>query len=244
MTGHTALVTGAGRRLGAAIAEALHGAGYTLALHYRNSSAEAEALCRRLNERRADSARTLQGDLVQTDSLAALVDRAAGFWSGLTTLVNNASGFYPTPFGQVDATQWTDLLASNLTAPFFLSQAAAPYLRVRQGSIVNIVDIHAERMLKDYPVYSIAKAGLVAMTKSLAKELAPRVRVNAVAPGAILWPESNEEEVDRSAVLERILLGRTGRPEDVARAVVYLAVEAEYVTGQILAVDGGRTLFS
>lgn len=244
MAGPTALVTGAGRRLGAAIAEALHGAGYTLALHYRNSSAEAEALCRRLNERRADSARTLPGDLRQTDSLRAMVDRAAGFWNGLTTLVNNASGFYPTPFGQVDATQWTDLMDSNLTGPFFLSQAAAPYLREQQGSIVNIVDIHAERMLKDYPVYSIAKAGLVAMTKSLAKELAPRVRVNAVAPGAILWPESNAEEVDRSAVLERILLGRTGRPEDVARAVVYFAVEAEYVTGQILAVDGGRTLFS
>lgn len=243
MAAKSVLITGAGKRLGAAIAGAFHGSGYNVILHYRQSSTEAEALKCRLNSQRSDSAITLQADLLETASLPVLVKQAAAFWGGLDALVNNASAFYPTPFGKVTEEQWRELIGSNLQAPFFLSQAAAPYLRRRQGAIVNIGDIHAERMLKDYPVYSIAKAALHAMTRSLAKELAPEIRVNGVAPGAILWPETEMGAGEQGAVLERIPLGRIGRPEDVARAVLYLVDEAPYVTGQMLPVDGGRTLF-
>ena len=240
----TTLITGAGRRLGAAISEALHGSGHNVILHYRQSAADAEVLCRALNARRPDSARTLRGDLQDTATLEELVDRAADFWNGLTALVNNASGFYATPFGDISEEQWNDLMGSNLKGPFFLSQAAARYLRTEHGAIVNIIDVHAERMLKDFPVYSIAKAGLAAMTKSLAKELAPWVRVNGVAPGAILWPEKPMESSEQDTVVERIPLKRTGKPEDIAQAVVYFVDEAHYVTGQVLFVDGGRSLFS
>lgn len=238
------LITGAAKRLGAAIAAQFHRSGYNVILHYRTSGREAETLSERLNRERARSATALQGDLLQTASLGVLIDQAVACHGRLDVLVNNASAFFRTPVGQVTETQWDELIGSNLRAPFFLSQAVAPYLRATGGAIVNIGDIHAERMLKDFPVYSIAKAALHAMTRSLAKELAPAVRVNAVAPGAILWPEAMMQAAEQQAVLERIPLGRIGRPEDIARAVFYLADQAPYVTGQILAVDGGRTLFS
>jgi pteridine reductase len=243
MSSQTVLITGAARRVGAQIARTLHGAGYRIALHYRNSKEQAHALADGLNAIRPDSVRLLPADLSRLDEIKALAESAAGLWGGLDALVNNASSFYPTPLGTVTETQWDDLLASNLKAGFFLSQAAAPYLRERSGAIVNIVDIHGERGLKDYPVYSIAKAGLAAMTRSFAKELAPTVRVNGVAPGAILWPEQHSDAGKQSEIIGRIPLGRTGSPEDVARAVLFLLRDSPYVTGQLLAVDGGRSLF-
>ena len=240
-----ALVTGAGRRLGAAIAAALHEAGYPVILHYRQSRGEAEALAARLNAKRIDSARLLPGDLKDIAGLPRLVATAAEFWDGLAVLVNNASAFYPTPIPAATETMWDDLLTTNLKAPFFLAQASAPYLDRAGGTIVNIGDIHAERTLENFPVYSISKAGLTAMTKALAKALAPRVRVNAVAPGAILWPEgATADPQQEQELLARIPLARTGNPDDIARAVVFLVEHAPYVTGQTLAVDGGRTLFS
>jgi pteridine reductase len=238
------LVTGGAKRLGAAIAREFHAADYQVLIHYRSSEREVAALCRELNARRPNSSVYMQGDLLKTEALSAMIERAADIWGGLDVLVNNASAFYPTPFGQVTYAQWDELIGSNVRAPFFLSQAAAPHLRKRSGAIVNIGDIHAERTLKDYPVYSIAKAALHTMTRSLAKELAPEVRVNAVAPGAILWPEAASQPEEQRSILERIPLGRTGRPEDIARAVLFLAQSSPYITGQILAVDGGRTLFS
>lgn len=240
----TALITGAAKRLGAAIAIEFHRAGYNVALHYRHSGTEVEALVQALNDRRPGGAIALQCDLLDTAALGPMVDRAAARWHGLDALINNASAFYATPFGEISEPQWEDLIGSNVKAPFFLSQAAAAYLRDRDGAIVNIGDIHADRMRKDFPVYSIAKAALHATTRSLAKELAPRVRVNAVAPGAILWPEAGVERDEQRAVLERIPLGRLGQPEDIASAVVYLADRARYVTGQILAVDGGRSVYA
>ena len=238
------LITGGARRLGAAIAREFHAADYRVLVHYRSSEREVTALCRELNARRPDSTMSMQADLLKAEALPAMIERAADIWGGLDVLVNNASAFYPTSFGQVTDAQWDELIGSNVRAPFFLSQAAAPHLRKRGGAIINIGDIHAERALKDYPVYSIAKAALHAMTRSLAKELAPEVRVNAVAPGAILWPEAASQPEEQRSILERIPLGRTGRPVDIARAVLFLAESAPYITGQILAVDGGRTLVS
>lgn len=244
MNTKTALITGAARRIGAQIARALHGAGYNLVLHYRRSGDEAQALAHELNCARCDSARLIQADLLRTENLGLLVAQAAGFWGGLDVLVNNASSFYPTPLGEVTEPQWDELLGTNLKAPFFLTQAAAPCLRERGGVIVNIVDIHAERGLKNYSVYSLAKAGLGAMTRALAKELGPDVRVNGVAPGAVLWPEQAMDEAKKAEILGRIPLRRTGEPNDVARAVLFFVKDAPYVTGQILAVDGGRSLFN
>lgn len=240
-----ALITGAGRRLGAAIATALHAAGYRVVLHHRHAVGEAEALAAHLNAERTNSARTLAGELRDIPRLPELVAAAAGFWGGLDVLVNNASSFYPTPFGAATEAMWDDLMVTNLKAPFFLAQAAAPQLARAGGTIVNIGDIHAERMLVDFPIYSISKAGLAALTRSLAKELAPKVRVNGVAPGAILWPEAAPQEgPEEQQVLARVPLGRTGCAADIAEAVVFLVEHAPYVTGQMLAVDGGRTLFS
>jgi pteridine reductase len=244
MSSKTALITGAARRIGARIARSLHEAGYNVALHFLRSKAEAQALADELNRARGDSARLIQADLLRSEQLAPLVEQAIGFWGGLDVLVNNASRFYPTPVGEVAENQWDELLGSNLKAPFFLSQAAAPCLRERDGVIVNIVDIHAERGLKNYPVYSIAKAGLAAMTRALAKELGPQIRVNGVAPGAILWPEHDMDEAKHAEILSRIPLRRKGEPDDVARAVLFFVRDAPYVTGQILAVDGGRSLFN
>ncbi len=237
-----ALITGAAHRVGAAIARELHRAGMRVVIHYRRSRAAAEALCAELEGRRPDSAVALAADLLDADQRRRLVAEAVARWGRLDALVNNASTFYPTPLASADEAQWEDLLGSNLKAPFFLAQAAADELSATAGAIVNIVDVHAERPLKGHPIYSIAKAGLVMLTKSLARELAPRVRVNAVAPGAILWPERPLSEADRAQILDRIALKRQGRPEDVARAVRFLILEADYTTGQVLAVDGGRSL--
>jgi pteridine reductase len=236
------LVTGASRRIGAEIVRHLHQAGYRVVLHFNRSAREAGALADSLNAVRSDSVKILQADLGGHGAMEALIVRALGFWGRLDALVNNASAFYPTPLGEVTERQWDELMGSNLKAPFFLAQAAAESLTRQRGAIVNIVDVYAERPLKSYPVYSVAKAGLAALTRSLAVELAPDVRVNGVSPGAILWPE-NEAADDQGALLARVPLGRCGAPEDIARAVVFLLRDAPYVTGQVLAVDGGRSLF-
>jgi pteridine reductase len=236
------LITGAARRIGAAIARELHEAGHRVILHYHRSIEEANRLAGELNGRRPDSAALARADLLDGSSLPVLVETAAGFWGGLGALVNNASSFFPTPMGTVTETQWDELLGSNLKAPFFLAQAAAPWLRRADGVIVNLIDIHAERGLKRYPVYSLAKAGLVGLTRALAKELAPAIRVNGVAPGAVLWPEQDMDSDRQRLILSRIPLERAGEPADVARAVRFFIDHAPYVTGQILAVDGGRSV--
>ncbi|MBV8032433.1 MAG: pteridine reductase [Betaproteobacteria bacterium] len=243
LDGRTVLVTGGGRRVGAAIARRLHGAGANLVLHYRDSAADADALAAELNARRDKSAATVKAELLAPIAPRALVSAALDRFGSLDVLVNNASSFFPTPIGGIEASHWEALVGSNLRAPLFLSQEAAPELAKRAGCIVNIVDIHAERPLKGYPVYSIAKAGLAALTRSLALELAPQVRVNGVAPGAIAWPEDGQfASEERERILRTTPLGRTGTPEDIAQAVHFLAC-APFVTGQLLAVDGGRSVF-
>ncbi len=237
------LITGAAHRLGATTARMLHGEGMNILLHYRHSRDAAEALQTELNDIRPDSIKLLQADLHDTQSLPGLIEEAVNAWDRLDVLINNASSFYPTPIGSVTEAQWDDLIGSNLKAPLFLSQAAAPYLRQHQGCIVSIVDIHAERPLKEFPVYSMAKAGLVMLTKSLACELGPEVRVNAVAPGAILWPE-NLGEAEKEKIISRTFLKRQGAPDDIARAILYLVRDAGYVSGQVITVDGGRSLNS
>jgi pteridine reductase len=237
------LITGAAKRIGAACAHLLHDQGCNILLHYRSSQLEAEQLCDELNQKRPNSAILIQGNLLNMQELEAVAQTAISRWGGVDGLINNASSFYPTPIGDTTEQQWDDLLGSNLKAPFFLVKALSGCLANRQGCIVNIVDIHAERGLPGYPVYSIAKAGLVAMTRILAKELGPAIRVNAIAPGAILWPETGLSEQDKGEILQRVPLARCGSPQDIAKAVLYLVRDADYVTGQILTVDGGRTLF-
>jgi pteridine reductase len=237
-----ALVTGGGKRVGAAIARTLHAAGYDLALHCRHSVAEAEALAAELERQRADSTVVLQADLSDPDAPAALVDTLLAQAGRLDALVNNASAFFPTPVGSATQAQWDELFASNARAPFFLAQAAAPALRTARGAIVNLVDIYAERALADHPIYCMAKAALAAMTRALALDLAPEVRVNGVAPGAVLWPGDGKPYADQEALLARTPLRRSGSPEDVAGAVLWLVRDAPFVTGQVLAVDGGRVL--
>ncbi len=238
------LITGAARRIGASIAQTLHHSGFNIVLHYRDSAADAEQLCAGLNRQRAGSAISVQADLLNTAALPALIDRSLQAWQRLDALINNASSFYPTPVGAIDEAAWDDLIGSNLKAPLFLSQAAAPHLKLTGGSIVNIVDVHAERPMRNYVVYSAAKAGLATLTRSLARELAPEVRVNGVAPGSILWPEHSMPEAEtRESILQRIPLQRAGTPEDIALAVKFLLLEAPYITGHILPVDGGRSLF-
>ncbi|HNP64991.1 MAG TPA: pteridine reductase [Woeseiaceae bacterium] len=236
------LVTGAARRIGAAIVTCLHSNGARVAIHYRSSADDANQLAARLNSIRADSARTVQADLLNIDRLPRLVSEVVGWGGGLDGLINNASSFFPTPPGSVTTEQWDELVGSNLKVPLFLSQAALPYLRQRQGSIVNIVDIHAQRPLRNHTVYGPAKAGLAMLTRSLAKDLAPDIRVNGVSPGAILWPESGMTDDVKQTILEQIPLQRAGSPEDIAECVLYLLRDAAYVTGQIIAVDGGRSI--
>ncbi len=238
------LITGGAHRIGAHTARTLHAEGANLVLHYRTSRAAAQTLQTELNAIRADSVVLICADLLDEAALPAIIADAFSAWKRLDALVNNASTFYPTPIGTTTTQQWDDLFGSNLKAPFFLSQAAAPHLRANRGSIVNIVDIHAERPLKRHPVYSMAKAGLVMMTKALACELGPEVRVNAVAPGAILWPETDMDEVTKQRIVSRTFLKRQGSPEHIARAVLYLIRDAEYTSGQVLTVDGGRSLNS
>lgn len=237
-----ALVTGAARRIGAAIARRLHADGYDLALHYRDSTADMHSLAEELQDTRADSVLTLQADLADFDRLPGLIAHAIGRFGRLDALVNNASQFFPTLLGTTTPAQWDALFATNVRAPFFLAQAAAPHLRAAQGAIVNLVDIHAQRPLRDHALYGMGKAALVHMTRALALELAPQVRVNAVAPGAILWPEDGKHEAAKAALLARTPLGRTGTPEEVAEAVRWLLRDASYMTGQVLRLDGGRML--
>jgi pteridine reductase len=237
------LITGAAKRIGAACARLLHSEGGNIVLHYRSSKDDALLLCNELNQKRPDSAKMIQADLLNMHELEAVAREAAWAWGGIDVLINNASAFYPTAVNDVSEWQWDELLGSNLKAPFFLAKSLAETLTDNKGCIVNIVDIHAERGLKGYPVYSIAKAGLAAMTRVLAKELGPVVRVNAVSPGAILWPESELSEQDKVEILQRIILKRRGEPLDIAKAVLFLIKDADYMTGQILTVDGGRTLF-
>jgi pteridine reductase len=237
------LITGAAHRIGATTARRLHAEGMNILLHYRHSREAAENLQTELNASRSDSVHLIQADLHDNANLPKLVEQAIHIWGRLDVLINNASSFYATPVGSVTEAHWEDLIGSNLKAPFFLSQAAAPYLRQQQGCIVSIVDIHAERPLKEFPVYSMAKAGLVMLTKSLACELGPEVRVNAVAPGAILWPE-NLEESEKAKIISRTFLKRQGEPDDIARAILYLIRDAGYMSGQVLTVDGGRSLNS
>jgi pteridine reductase len=243
MQGKAALVTGGARRAGAAIARRLHQAGANILVHYRGSEADAAALAKELNAARAGSAATVKADLLAPVAARALIGAALSAFGRLDLLVNNASTFYPTRFGAIEPSHWEELIGSNLRAPLFIAQEAAAELAKNQGAIVNIVDIHAERPLKGYPVYSVAKAGLAALTRSLALELAPRVRVNGIAPGAIAWPEDGQlEDGERARIIASTPLGRTGSFEDIAHAVHFLAT-APFVTGQILAVDGGRSIF-
>lgn len=242
LEGRWALITGAARRIGAAIAGRLHGAGANVAIHYFESAEAADALAARLNAERRDSALAVQADLRAIAALERMMDEVIAQTGRLDALINNASSFYPTPLGAITEEQWDDLAGSNLKAPLFLCQAALPHLRETRGVIVNIVDVHAQRPLRNHPVYGAAKAGLAMLTRSLAKDLGPQIRVNGVSPGAILWPESGLPEQVRDRIIRQVPLQRPGEPGDVAAAVLFLVRDAPYVTGQILAVDGGRSV--
>ena len=242
LQGRWALVTGAAKRIGAAIAEALHEAGSGVVIHYFNSAGPAEALAARLGGKRPGSALAIQGDLRDTSEITRMFGDVIDRTGRLDALINNASSFYPTPPGTITEAQWDDLVDTNLKAPLFLSQAAAPHLRQTGGVIVNIVDVHWQRPLKNHAVYGAAKAGLAMLTRSLAKDLGPDIRVNGVSPGAILWPESGLSEKVRENIIRQIPLKRPGEPRDVAAAVLFLVRDAPYVSGHILAVDGGRSV--
>lgn len=246
LEGKVALVTGSARRIGAVTVRALHQQGATVVVHYRNSAAEAKALCDELNALRKDSCFIQQAELSSVSSLQKMIDNIINESGRLDVLVNNASSFYPTPVGEIKETDWDNLMASNLKAPLFLSQAAAPYLKKAQGCIVNMVDIHSERPLREHPVYCSAKAGLAMLTKSLAKELGPEVRVNGVSPGAIMWPEADDEspeaEAEHQSILDKTSLKKSGSPDDIAKAIIFLVTQADYITGHIIPVDGGRLL--
>jgi len=242
LSGRCALITGGAHRIGAQIARSLHREGMNLVLHYRNSSQAAERLKAELETGRPGSVVLAQADLHETADLPLLIEAAKRVFGRLDLLVNNASSFYPTPLETATETDWDDLIGSNLKAPFFLSRAAAPLLKVSDGCIVNLVDIHAERPLKAHPIYSVAKAGNAMLVKSLARELGPEIRVNGIAPGAILWPERGLDAAEKEEILNRTALKRPGSPEDIAQTLLFLVRDAHYITGQIIPVDGGRTL--
>ena len=242
LTGRTVLVTGAARRVGAEIARALHAAGANLMLHYRSSAAAATALAAELNARRAGSAAAAACDLLEAARLPELVAATVTRFGGLDVLINNASTFYPTPLGEITAAAFDDLIGTNLRAPLFLAQAANAALRERSGLVLNIADIHGLRPLRRYPVYSIAKAALIMLTRSLAREMGPQVRVNAVAPGPVMWPADGIDKELKDKIIRRTALKRPGSAQEVARACLYFAADAPYVTGQVLAVDGGRSI--
>ena len=242
LAGKVALVTGAARRVGAAIARTLHRNGADLVLHYRSSADDAARLARELNEVRANSAALVECDLLQVAQMPALIAAAASTFGGLDILVNNASTFYPTPIGDIAEMDWDDLIGTNLKAQLFLAQAAAAALHERAGLIINLADIHGWRALRRYPVYCVAKAGLIMLTKALARELGPHVRVNAVAPGPVMWPDEDMDKELQHKITSRTALKRAGSAEDVARTCLFFAAGAPYITGQILAVDGGRSI--
>jgi pteridine reductase len=238
------LITGGAKRVGAAICRSLHAEGYTMMIHYKSSFHEAQALQAELNLHRADSAAIVHGDLLDIENIPKLISATISQFGRLDVLINNASTYYASELGDIDESKWHDLMGSNLKAPLFLSQAAATELRKNHGCIVNITDMHVERPKKGYIIYSVAKAGLVTLTKSLAHELSPEVRVNAVAPGPVQWPDSNPQfdEVYRQRVINQTLLKRVGEAEDVAKAVKFLIADAPFITGHVLAVDGGRSI--
>ena len=242
LDGKWALITGAARRVGACIARTLHAEGAGIAIHFRNSAVPANALAGELNRIRPGSAFVTQADLLDIRSLAAMVDAVVGRAGRLDILINNASSFYATPLGNITELQWEDLVGTNLRAPLFLSQAAMPHLKTASGVIVNLIDIHAVRPLRDHPVYGAAKAGLAMLTRAMARDLAPDVRVNGVAPGSVLWPDDGIADRTREAIIRQIPMKRTGEPEDIAGCILYLVRDAAYVTGQIITVDGGRSI--
>lgn len=237
-----ALVTGGARRIGAQVCRALHAEGMRLVLHYRSSKKAAHALQQELLADRPDSVMLMHGDILNVAKLRNLVHETVEAFGQLDVLINNASTFYPTPVGEADEQQWEDLLGTNLKAPFFLSQAAAPHLKAAKGCIINMADIHGERPLKNYSIYSIAKAGTIMMTKTLARELAPDVRVNAIAPGAIIWPERELDEMAKQRIVSRTPLKSSGDPEDISRAVLFLLRDATFTTGHVIPVCGGRSV--
>jgi len=237
-----ALITGGAKRIGAITAQQLHKAGFNVVIHCRLSREAADNLATKLNETRANSAKVIQGDLNDETIYDNLIEQAVSAWNRLDALINNASSFYPTPIGGITIDDWNNLINSNMKAPLFLAQAAAPHLKKNKGCIVNMIDVHAQRPMKDHPVYCAAKAGLAMITQSLAKDLGPDIRVNGVAPGAILWPENDMPEHTKNLILERTSLKRPGEPIDIAKTIVFLVTNADYITGQIIAVDGGRTL--
>jgi pteridine reductase len=236
------LITGAARRVGAEIARTLHAAGANILIHYRRSAAAAIALADEFNQMRAHSAAIVSAHLLNAEAPEALVAATLLEFGRLDILINNASSFYPTSIGQITLPQWDDLIGSNLKAPLFLSQAAAPSLRAQRGLIINMIDIHGFRPLKAHPVYSVAKAGLAMLTRSLARELGPEIRVNGIAPGPVLWPEGDMDDALKREIIARTALKRHGTPQDVARTALFLAKDAPYITGQIIAVDGGRSI--
>jgi len=244
LTDKVVLVTGGAKRVGAAVCRCLHARGARVMLHHRASVVEARALQAELNARRADSVALIQADLLNSGSLPDLIKTTIKRFGGLDVLVNNASSFFPTVLGEITEKAWDDLMGTNLKAPLFLSQAAAPELRKRHGCIVNIVDIHAELPMKNHVVYTVAKGGLLALTRSLARELGPEVRVNGVAPGTIVWPEDDtwSDDVSRQRIISQTALKRIGEPDDIGKAVEFLVTAAPYVTGQVIAIDGGRSI--
>jgi pteridine reductase len=236
------LITGAARRVGAEIARTLHAAGAKVLIHYRSSAAAAIALAEELNRSRAHSAAIFAAQLLDADAPDKLIAATLLEFGRLDILINNASSFYPTPVGRISAAQWDDLVGSNLKAPLFLSQAAAPSLRLQRGLIINMIDIHGFRPLRAHPVYSAAKAGLAMLTRALARELGPEIRVNGIAPGPVLWPEGDMEEDLKREIVDKTALKRHGTPQDIARTALFLAKDAPYITGQIISVDGGRSI--
>lgn len=240
-----ALVTGGARRVGAQIARKLHAQGMKLVIHYRSSEQEAHRLQQELHDIRSESVMLVRGDLLRGPKLSQnLVYETIEAFGRIDVLINNAATFYPTPVGEAVEKDWEDLIGTNLKAPFFLAQAAAPHLKASRGCIINMADIYGERPLKDYAIYSVAKAGLIMLTKTLARELGPEIRVNAVAPGAILWPEDGIDEMNKQRMISRTPLKRIGQPDDIAETVLFLIGNAAFITGQVIAVDGGRRVVS
>jgi len=243
MTNKTILITGAAKRIGAAMARGLHGSNMDVIIHYNTSSNEANELASELNAIRPDSAYLIAADLLDKDKIESFIDQAWSFKQRLDVLINNASVFYPTPIDKISATQWGNMIDINLMAPLFLSTIASSRLEKNNGCIINLTDIHAERPLKNYSLYSISKAGLTMQTKALAKELGPKIRVNAISPGAILWPDNINDKLKKT-ILDRTILKQQGKVIDIVNAAYFLIENADYMTGQILTIDGGRTIFS